>query len=92
MGKIALQQSSEDSLRPWANLEPIVQALVASGNFTLGEGVFNFDKDGWYCLLGKPIDFDYLDSLFIFPDNIRVSRADASIVDISTWIEIKGAD
>jgi len=90
MAKVMIQAQSGDTINPLAHLEPIVEALINSDNSVIGQGVFNFDRDGWYCLLDKPIDFDLLESLFEFPKNIQLSRKDDSILDTGTWIEIRG--
>lgn len=90
MSRIVIDSESRDPSRPWAHFEPIIDLLARHGNEAIGAKVFLLDKDGWYCQLQKPIDFDLLEIAFEFPNNLVLSRADGAILDSRTWVEIRG--
>lgn len=92
MSKIKILSATSDKTKPFSHLEPIVIFLQRNGNQAVSPSLFELDKDGWYCLLEKPIDFDLLDKKFEFPSSISLSRKDNAILDTLTWVEIKGGE
>lgn len=90
MSKQKIGASSADPQKPMGHLEPIVQALIDGGNRSVSYPWFSMDRDGWHCLLAKPIDFDMLLTRFEFPASITLSRKDNAILDTLIWVEIKG--
>ncbi len=75
--------------RPYSHLEPMVDALLESGNRTVGSK-FYLDQDGWRSDLEKPINFKLIEETFELPKSIVLSRGNDSILCHNTWIEIKG--
>jgi hypothetical protein len=76
--------------KPYSHLEPIVDALIASGNQSMRDEWFYLDRDGWRCDLKEPIDFDLLRAKFDFPKTIILSEPLDKIFCKNSWIEIKG--
>ena len=92
MIKLKLYETSNDPKNPFAHLEPTVEFLIQNGNKSITDPYFSLDQDGWHCLLKNPIDFDFLEKRFEFPESISVSRENDSILDTRTWVEIKGGN
>ena len=98
METIKIMKSSPDESKPYFHLKPIVDALINNDNtfsnpidgFEPNEDGFYKDKDGWKCDFSKPIDFDFIQSLFLLPDSIQLSKKDDSILCILSWVEIRG--
>lgn len=86
--KTKILSSSLEELKPFAHLEPIICALIEAGNKPTSVPWFLVDKDGWYCQLQYPIDFDYLETRFEFPPSINLLRESGGILDTLTWTEI----
>jgi hypothetical protein len=84
-----IDAESSDEERPYANLLPIVQALVRGGNTQL-DGGFVLGPGGWTCHLAKPIDFELVDRSFTLPATIIVSKEYDSIHDERSWTLIAG--
>ena len=81
---------SSEPGRPYANLEPIVDALVGGGNELVSRG-FQATRAGWECRLAKQIDFEMVASRFSLPPNVDSSPRYDSILDRHTWCVIEGA-
>ena len=89
--KIKIQPYPMDpKAKPYAHLEPIVDALIASGNQSMRAECFYLDRDGWRCDLKEPIDFELLRARFDFPKTITLSEPLDKIFCRNSWIEIKG--
>jgi len=88
--KKSIESVSNNPKDPFAHLIPIVDELVQAGNELVHKKIFHLDPDGWRCLFKKPIDFNLLERKFNFPNNIELSRQHDSILDINTWVEIRG--
>lgn len=84
-----IARESTDSERPYLNIQPIVDALIAHGNST-AEGGFRRDPSGWACMLTKSIDFDFVRAEFELPSNIKLGEVWDSIHDELTWTVIEG--
>jgi hypothetical protein len=84
-----IEKWSPDASRPYANLLPIVEALVRSGNETR-EGGFVSDPGGFRCVMLRPLDLDYVTANFELPPNISLSRDFDSIHDRLSWSIIQG--
>ena len=65
---------------PYAHLDPIVDYLLANGNKLAYDFRWGSDREGFYCHLLDPIDFDGLERNFVFPSTIRMGRARNVIV------------
>jgi hypothetical protein len=76
--------------RPYENLVPIVDALVAAGNTTVTRGFVN-SQGGFYCQLAKPIDFDVVAREFELPASISLAPEYDTILDKLSWVAIIGA-
>lgn len=76
-------------MRPFANLLPIVDALVSRGNSVVDEG-FVLNPDGWRCRMADSLDFGIIEELFEVPDNIQLSREHDTVLDRLTWCSIEG--
>lgn len=81
---------STDAQRPYAHLQPIVDALLANGNVLRDGSGWHQDRDGWRCDLRDPIDFALVRERFALPKTIRLSPADDAILCEISWIEIAG--
>src|SRR5262249_7765012 len=80
-----------DASLPYVNLLPLVEALLAHGNTLIFEGdPFLLTRDGWYCELRDPIDFDLIEATFVLPTTTICSRRRDGIVDILTRSFITG--
>jgi hypothetical protein len=75
--------------RPFANLQPIVDLLLAGGNALEDDG-FLLNPDGWRCRLVRPIDFELIQCNFHIPKNIHLSPEFDSVLDRGTWCSIEG--
>lgn len=84
-----IEKWSPDPSRPYANLLPIVEALVRFGNET-SEGGFVSDPSGFRCMMTRPLDLDLVEATFELPPNISLSRDFDSIHDRLSWSIIEG--
>ena len=75
--------------QPFANMLPIVEALVQSGSKTL-DGGFLLNPDGWRCRVDRLIDFDLVKDAFELPSSIILSEEHDSILDRLSWCVIEG--
>jgi hypothetical protein len=74
----------------YSHLEPIVDLLLRNGNelalpFRWGE-----NRSGFFCHLARPIDFALIESTFVLPASVRLSRGEGSVECDVTWASIKG--
>lgn len=89
--RIRIAEGDEAAERPFENLLPIVDALVAGGNeWTSPTGPFYRDRDGWRCDMADPIDFEMIEELFELPRSIELAPARGTILDRNTWVVIEG--
>ena len=86
---VVITEGDPFSDRPYENLVPILDALVAAGNIAL-DGGFVLDQGGWSSRLAEPIDVDLVRRLFELPASIVVSPEHDTILDESTWVSIEG--
>ena len=84
-----IDTSSPDAERPYANLLPIVDALVSAGNECLSGG-FQPSPDAWECRMAQPIDFDLVRRTFSLPPNVVAGPDYDTILDRHTWSVIEG--
>lgn len=84
-----LSARSPDPARPYANLLPIVDALLSRGNVLL-DGGFLLNPDGWRCRFTSRLALDAVEDAFELPENIQRSREHDSILDRFTWCSIEG--
>ncbi len=90
ISKITIASESNDPMRPFAHLEPIVRKLVELGNeFSYGNGFYQ-SQDGWRCDLKKPIDFVAVRTFFDLPGAIELVEKNGIIWCRNSWIEIQG--
>jgi hypothetical protein len=74
---------------PFANLLPIVAALVADGNAVV-DGGFVLEPGGWNCRLARAIDFTLIRDRFALPASIQLSPPHDTVLDRLTWSSIEG--
>lgn len=86
---IAIYSNSVDGDEPYANLLPVVEALISRGNRAWRDG-FVAEKAGWACMLRDPIDMRFVRSQFLFPETIDVSDGTDAIFDHLSWCTIQG--
>jgi hypothetical protein len=79
----------ETLLRHYVHLLPIVEALIAEGNAS-ADG-FHGTKDGYLCLMQKPIDFNFVRERFALPPSIELMNETNEIFCTKTWCRIRGA-
>ncbi len=89
MGHAHPLHASGEAQRPFANLLPLVDALLEGGNALVDDG-FVPNPDGWRCRLTRPIDFDLVRDRFEIPDTIQLSPEHDTILDRLTWCSIEG--
>jgi hypothetical protein len=89
MEKVPIAFESPDPTRPYANLLPILDALVAHGNSCL-DGGFRLTQGGWECQLTRPIDFAIVAARFALPPSIDASPDYDTILDRQSWCAIEG--
>ena len=86
---IEIARESPDPDQPFANLLPLVDALLAEGNVLLDSG-FVLNPDGWRCRLERPLDLQVIAQRFTLPNNIQISAEYDSILDRLTWCSVEG--
>ena len=84
-----VDRESGDASRPYADLLPLVEGLLAAGNAYV-DGGFIQNPDGWRCRLARPIDFALLRRSFVVPESVLLSSAHDTVVDKRTWCSIEG--
>jgi hypothetical protein len=73
----------------YAHLDPIIDVLISNGNSIVpGNKRWNKTKDGWLCVLSKPIDFSLVTSGFVLPPNVKCYPNRGSISCGTTWAAI----
>jgi len=88
---LKIRPGDPDASRPYANLLPLVEVLLAHGNTLVFESdPFVLTGDGWYCELREPIDFDLVEATFVLPATTICSRRRDGIVDVLTRSFIRG--
>jgi hypothetical protein len=55
----------------YTHLQPLVDFLLASGNELSHAFMWGSNRDGYYCHLAKPIDFQALEKSFIIPRTVH---------------------
>jgi hypothetical protein len=74
MGKITVAEESLDRSAPiYAHLQPIVDALVQSGNKLSRRDPWGSTKEGYVCYLREPINFVSVRYTFVLPDSVVLS-------------------
>jgi nitrogen fixation protein len=86
---IVIDRVSPNPDRPFANLLPILDLLLQSGNKAL-DGGFILIQDGWRCRLRDPVDFEAIRRSFQLPDTIVVSERYDSVLDENSWCSLEG--
>jgi hypothetical protein len=86
---VIIDRTSNDAARPFGNLLPIVEALVANGNVRL-DGGFVLNQGGWQCRLMDPIDWNVVRDRFELPSNVELSEEYDSILDRLSWCAVEG--
>jgi len=76
--------------KPYEHLQPIVEALIASGNEPLNSSVWVQSRDGWRSDFKRPLDFNLLNELFEFPKSIKLMNESDKIFCQNSWIDIRG--
>lgn len=84
-----IDPESADPKRPYANLLPITDALLAAGNEHL-DGGFVLTPAGYVCRLAKPIDVALVRARFSLPPTIEASGEYDTILDRLSWVAIEG--
>ena len=84
-----IARESLDPRKPYANLLPLVDALVRSGN-TLADGGFVVNPDGWRCRFTQRLDIQFIGEQFKLPGTVQVSEEYDTILDRLTWCSIEG--
>lgn len=76
-------------------LRPVIDALVNHGNVPASvdprSGPFWGRPDGWECVMRDPIDWEYLQQTFEFPDEIAYDAEHDVIWDRHGWAAIRGS-
>jgi hypothetical protein len=81
--------ASADDQQPFANLLPLVAALIDAGN-EMRDGGFVLNPDGWRCRLVRPIDFEVIRERFEPVRTIQLSPEHDTVLDMLTWCSIDG--
>ncbi len=81
--------------KPYALLEPIMEALVARGAIPVREGeggkAFAPSPEGYIAVLDQPIDWRWITASFELPAAIRYDAARDVILDDEHWTAIYGS-
>jgi hypothetical protein len=84
-----IEKESTDPKRPFDNLQPIIESLIAGGNVAV-DGRWVLDPGGWAYRLARPIDFGRLRSQFEFPSTVSLGERHDSVHDQLSWCVIEG--
>ena len=91
MGKITIAEEPANLGAPlFRHLQPIVDALLRSGNRLARSDCWGSTRDGFVCYLRDPIDFELVRSMFQLPESIVLSEARDLIACQKTWATIYG--
>ena len=73
----------------FAHLDPIIDSLIINGNSIVeGNSRWSETKDGWLCVLSKPINFSLIEREFKLPPKIKCYPSRGSITCDTTWSAI----
>jgi hypothetical protein len=81
---IEISKWSDDESQPFGNLLPVMRALIAHDNLPR-RGGFVISPSGWLCEMTSLIDFDFLNSTFVFPPTIELAADSGEILDRLSW-------
>ena len=91
MGKIIVTEEPLDQSTPvYEHLQPIVTALISSGNKLARRDRWGSSKEGFVCYLQEPIDFTLVRTMFSLPESIVLSEQRDLIACSKTWATIYG--
>ena len=96
--KIKIAPESKNEQRPYEHLLPMVHLQLINGNepseprggHQSDEFGFYMNRDGWICVLQKPIDFGLVRREFELPVSIKLDEKKNIIFCERSWIEIRG--
>lgn len=92
MSKIRIEPECQDRQQPiYTHLEPIVSALLSSGNELARSERWGSNKEGFVCYLTKPLDLALVRERFDLPDSIVLSEQNDLIGCKLTWATIYGS-
>lgn len=74
----------------YANLQPLLNALVQDGNKVVSYPEWRTDQGGWYAALDKPINFALIRERFHLPVTVELGDEIDTIFCSSTFVEIRG--
>lgn len=77
---------------PYLHMERIVDALLERGNELSRDCRWHNGMASKECLLTQPIDFDWIETHFDLPANIRLTKERNAIECDETWTTIQGTD
>jgi hypothetical protein len=91
MAKTVIADQAEQGAQIYAHLEPIVDALLQSGNNLSRQERWGSTKDGFVCCLEGPIDFALVRRSFALPESIVLVDQKDLISCRKTWATINGS-
>lgn len=92
MNKTRIEPECQDRQKPiYTHLEPIVSALLASGNELARSERWGSNKEGFVCYLTKPLDLALIRERFALPDSVVLSEKNDLIACELTWATIYGS-
>ena len=92
MGKITVaEEPLEPSAPVYTHLQPIVDALLKSGNKLARRDCWGSSKEGYVCYLQEPINFALVRDTFSLPDSVVLSEHRNLIACSKTWATIYGS-
>lgn len=89
MQQTEIESECRDPKRPYANLLPIADLLIAHGN-SFADGGFRLTQGGWERQLTMPIDFALIARSFSIPASIQASSDYDTILDRQSWCAVEG--
>jgi hypothetical protein len=79
-----IEIQSEVKENKYAHLDPLVDLLIINGNSIVdGNSRWSKTKDGWLCVLSKPIDFSLIRREFKLPPKIKCYPSRGSFPKVS---------
>jgi hypothetical protein len=92
MGKITVTEEPLGLSAPvYEHLQPIVDALIQSGNKLARRDRWGSSKEGFVCYLQESIDFTLVRTMFSLPESIILSEQRDLIACSKTWATIYGS-
>ncbi len=93
MAKTVIAEEPEEGrgTHIYAHLEPIVDALLQSGNSLSRRARWGSTKEGYVCFLEGPIDFALVRRCFELPESIVLADQKDLIACSKTWATIYGS-